>query len=322
MKKIQPKSNPNIFVGVDVSSTQLDLLVDGEEQVKGFDNTEAGRQALLKRLKGVANPWVVLEATGGYQDLLVEKLQEARIVVSTVNPRQVRDFAKACGQLAKTDALDARAILHFAKAIPVRPDNPPSAEKKRLKVLNRRRQQLVEHRSQELKRRRQSHDPLVIEDIDEHLSFLNERIKELDLRLREATEKDAGMSEQSKRLRSVPGVGPVLATTLLAELPELGKASPKEIAALVGLAPFNHDSGKHKGTRKIRGGRTLVRTILYCATAVAVRCNPVIKSFFDRLIAAGKLRKTALIAAARKLLVILNAMTKNQSAWNFPQPNR
>ena len=256
----------------------------------------------------------MLEATGGLELPVLAALGSAGLPVVAVNPRQVRDFAKAVGKLAKTDAIDAQVLAHFADAVrpSVRP--PPDAATQALGALITRRRQLVEMLTAEENRRKTAPMPIRA-DIQEHIAWLRKRLKGVDQELNLAVRSSSLWREQENLLRSVPGVGPVVSATLLADLPELGALGRKQIAALVGLAPLNRDSGTMRGKRTIWGGRASVRAALYMGALVGSRCNPVLRALYTRLLAAGKTRKLALTVCMHKLLTILNAMLKHRTAW-------
>jgi transposase len=256
----------------------------------------------------------VLEATGGLERLVTSALATAGLPVVVVNPRQVRDFARATGQLAKTDALDARALAHFADAIRPKPRTVPDTQTQELRTLLGRRQQLVAMRTMEQNRLAGTSGRLQ-RDITAHITWLNERLATLDDDLDTVLRSSPLWRENDDLLRSAPGIGPVCARTLVLELPELGTLTRQKIAALVGVAPLNCDSGTLRGRRMIWGGRARVRTVLYMATLVATRYNPRIKAFYERLLAAGKVKKVALTACMHKFLTILNAMLKHRKSW-------
>ena len=258
---------------------------------------------------------IVLEATGGYQRTLAAALASDGLPVAVVNPRQVRDFARATGQLAKTDAIDAKMLALFAERIRPEVRPLPEAEQQALAALVARRRQLLEMLQAERNRLSMAHKA-VQDELRAHIRFLEKRLDKANRALQEAIEASPIWRAKEDLLRSVPGVGPVLSATLLAELPELGRLSGREIAALVGVAPFNRDSGTLRGQRCIWGGRVSVRCALYMGTLVAVRHNPVLRRFYEQLLGRGKAKKVALVACMRKLLVILNAMMKTQTHWN------
>jgi transposase len=306
--------SPQIFVGIDVAKAHLDIALRPTGTRWTVANDEAGIAALVTQLHGMSPTLIVLEATGGLQRPVVAALTVAALPVVVVNPRQARDFAKATGQLAKTDALDARGLAHFADAIRPEPRPVPDAQTEELRALLARRRQLIAMRTAE-QNRLGSASRRLHADIEAHIAWLNARLAILDDDLDAALRASPVWREREDLLRSVPGIGPVCARTLVLDLPELGTLSRQHLAALVGLAPFHRDSGTLRGTRHIWGGRAQVRTALYMSTLVAVRYNPVLKAFYQRLRAAGKLAKVALIACMRKLLTILNAMVKHQTPW-------
>ncbi len=306
------------YVGIDVAKARLDVATRPGGDRWHVANDAAGVATLVTRLHELQPALVVLEATGGYERPVSAALSAAGLPVAVVNPRQARDFAKATGKLAKTDALDAQALAHFAAAVqpPVRP--VPDADAQALAAILARRGQVVAMLTAE-QQRAHTALPLVRERIAVHLAWLEEELATLDGELARAIREDPAWREHAALLRSVPGVGPVLATTLLADLPELGTLTRQQLAALVGVAPLNQDSGKRRGKRAVWGGRRRVRAVLYMATLAATRFNPVIKAFYDRLLAAGKAKKVALTACMRKLLTILNALLARRTRWQ-PQP--
>lgn len=307
-------SSPQIFVGIDVAKAHLDIALRPTGTRWTVANDEEGIADLVTRLRAISPTLIVLEATGGLQRAVVAALAAAALPVVVVNPRQVRDFAKATGQLAKTDTLDARALAHFAEAIRPEPRPVADADTEDLRALLARRRQLVAMRTAE-QNRLGSAPPRLHADIAAHIAWLNARLATLDDDLDAALRASPVWREREDLLRSVPGIGPVCARTLVLDLPELGTLSRQHLAALVGLAPFHRDSGTLRGSRHIWGGRAQVRTALYMSTLVAVRYNPVLKAFYQRLRAAGKLAKVALTACMRTLLTILNAMVKHQTPW-------
>ena len=306
------------FVGIDVCKAYLDVVQRPSGQKWRVANDAAGLEALVERLKSAAPILIVLEATGGLEIPVVAALAATQLPVAVVNPRQVRDFAKATGRLAKTDQLDAASLAHFAEAVrpTVRP--LPDAQSQALAALLARRRQLIAMLTAEQHR---LHTALaaIQARIVPHISWLQSELDRLDGDLQSQIENSSLWQAKSDLLQSTPGVGPTTAYTLLAALPELGQLSGKQIAALVGVAPFNNDSGKRRGQRTIWGGRATVRATLYMATLTATRCNPPIKTFYQRLLSAGKPKKVALTACMRKLLTILNAMVKHHTHWN-PAP--
>ena len=312
------KESPS-FVGVDVSQDRLDLALRPSGEAWEAPNDAQGIHAVVERLQELEPKLVVLEATGGFQYHLVAGLATEGIPVAVVNPRQVRDFARATGKLAKTDALDAHVLAHFAEALQPEPRPLPDATLRELEALVTRRRQLVEMITSE-KNRHRSATKRIRPQLQEHIRWLEDRLEELDRDLSDTIRSSPIWREQDQLLRSVPGVGPVLSATLLTGLPELGSLSRGQIAALVGVAPFNRDSGSFRGQRRVRGGRKRVRAATYMATLVATRFNPVLRDFYQRLCAAGKPKKVALTACMRKLLTILNAMIRDRRHWN-PAPS-
>jgi transposase len=303
-----------IVVGIDVSKEHLDV-VSSTGEPWSVSTDEAGLQALVQRLKPLAASRIVLEATGGFEAPVVAALGLAGLPVIVVNPRQVRDFAKSTGRLAKTDRLDAQVLVAFAVAI--RPEIRPLKDEQteELEALITRRRQLSSMLVSE--RNRLLTAPAVLRtELKAHITWLVRRIKELDRQLNERLRATPLWREQEQLFKSVKGVGPVTRIMLMARLPELGRLRGREIAALVGVAPFNCDSGQQRGERHIWGGRADVRSVLYMATCAAVRFNPVMRAYYERLCAAGKVRKVALTACMRKLLVILNAMARDRTPWN------
>ena len=303
-----------VFVGIDVAKAQLDIALRPSGERWAVTNDDAGIAALVTRLQAIAPQLIVLEATGSYQRAAVAALAVAGLPVAVVNPRQARDFAKATGQLAKTDALDARALAHFAEAVRPMPRPLPDAQADELRALLARRRQLVTMRTAE-QNRLGSALPRLQPDIQAHIAWLNTRLTTLDDDLDTTLRASPVWREREELLRSVPGIGPVCARTLLLDLPELGTLNRQRLAALVGVAPLNRDSGTLRGSRTTWGGRAHVRATLYMSTLVAVRYNPVLKAFYERLRAAGKAAKVALTACMRKLLTILNAMMKHHASW-------
>jgi transposase len=303
-----------VFVGIDVATAQLDIALRPTGERWAVSNDDAGIAALVTRLQEIAPQLMVLEATGTYQRAAVAALAVVGLPVAVVNPRQARDVAKATGQLAKTDALDARALAHFAEAVRPMPRPLPDAQADELRALLARRRQLVAMRTAE-QNRLGSAPPRLQADIQAHITWLNTRLAALDDDLDTTLRASQVWREREELLRSVPGIGPVCARTLLLDLPELGTLSRQRLAALVGVAPLNRDRGTLRGSRTTWGGRAHVRATLYMSTLVAVRYNPVLKAFYERLRATGKAAKVALTACMRKLLTILNAMVKHHTAW-------
>lgn len=301
-------------VGIDVSKHTLDVFDAGLERSEVVANTAAATEALATRLAGLGR-FVVLEATGRYDGRLRRSLETAEVSYARVNPGQARDFARAAGYLAKTDRLDARMLAELGRALRPKPAEPADTARERLGRLHRRRDQLVAMRKQERTRMSDLLEDDLLEDLQRHLAWLNAEIAVLDKRIAQAIAADVRLKEACRILRSLPGIGPVTATTLLALVPELGRRSPKTIAALAGLAPFNRDSGLHRGKRSIRGGRRRVREALYMAAFAACRSDTRFAATYRTLISLGKAHKLALIAVARKLLVTANAMVRDQQCF-------
>lgn len=309
-----------VFAGIDVSKRALDVALRPSGISWRSTNDETGIQDVVERLQGERPAVIVLESTGGLERRVVASLALAGLPVAVVNPRQVRDFAKATGRLAKTDALDAAVLAHFAQTIQPTPRPLPDAQAQRLTALVERRQQLVNMLTAE-KNRAQQALPAVRGHIQSHIAWLDQALQELDTELDQTLQASPLWREREQLLRSVPGIGPVTALTLIAELPELGQGSAKHVATLVGLAPLNRDSGAWRGTRAIWGGRRHVRAVLYMAAVVAVRHNPVLRVFYQRLLAAGKPKKVALTACMHKMLIILHALVRQQTPWQYaPAP--
>jgi transposase len=303
-----------IFVGIDVAKAQLDMALRPTGERWALTNDDAGIAVLVPRLQAIAPQLIVLEATGSYQRAVVAALAAAGLPVAVVNPRHARDFAKATGQLAKTDALDARALAHFAEAVRPMPRPLPDTQADELRAWLARRRQLVTMRTAE-QNRLGSAPPRLQPDIQAHITWLNTRLTTLDDDLDTTLRASPVWREREELLRSVPGIGPVCARTLLLDLPELGTLNRQRLAALVGVAPLNRDSGTLRGRRTTWGGRAHGRATVYMSTLVAVRYNPVFNAFYERLRAAGKAAKLALTACMRKLLTILNAMVKHHAPW-------
>jgi transposase len=301
------------FAGIDVAKDTLEVFITPDTR-KSFLNNDEGQTELARFLADIRPALVVLEATGGYQIPVVEAMALRNLAIVVVNPRQIRDFAKATGRLAKTDTIDAEMIARFAEAI--RPEARPlkDADAHRLQALVARRRQLVEMLTME-ENRLGTATQWTRPDIEAHIEWLTECINKVGKDIVSFIRKTPLWREKEDLLRSVKGIGPVVACTLLARLPELGKLNRKKISALVGVAPFNRDSGRYRGRRTIFGGRADVRAVLYMAALSAIRYNQVIKAFYERLVHAGKLRKVAITACMRKLLVILNAMVRTNTPW-------
>ncbi len=305
------------FIGIDVSKAHLDIAVYASPTAWQVDNDEAGLAALVQRLQLLAPTLIVLEATGGFELRLVAELAAAHLPVVVSNPRRVRNFARSIGKLAKTDKLDAQLLAHFAAAIRPEPRPLRTEEEERLTALLTRRRQIVEMLTVEKNRLHTVRAPLQA-DIAEHITWLTDKLAKLDAEIDQFIQGSALWSEKASLLNSVPGVGRITSSTLLALLPELGRLNRQEIAALVGVAPLNRDSGRQTGRRHVYGGRAAVRTVLYMAALSASKHNPKIRQFYEHLVQQGKEKKVALTACMRKLLVILNAMLRTKQAWRTP----
>ena len=307
-----------LWVGIDVSKARLDIAVKPLSRRWSETNDPEGITLLVEKLTPMRPSLIVMEATGGYEALAALCLAQAGLPVAVVNPRQVRDFARAQGRLAKSDRIDCGVLADFGRAMRPEVRALPDEQAQQLQAVLVRRRQVVEMLVAEKNRLLLAH-ARIQPCLKEHIAWLEQQLADLDHQLRKLLQQSPIWRENDKLLRSVPGVGPVMSTTLVAELPELGQLDRKQIAALVGVAPFNCDSGNQQGKRRIWGGRASVRTALYMATLSAKRYNPVIRVFYERLIAAGKLPKVALVACMRKLLTILNAMIRYQRAWQPSQ---
>ena len=303
----------DIVLGIDVAKAQLDVAVWPTGDTWTVPRSPDGLRRLQARVQALQPTRIVLEATGGYERAVVAALADRPVVV--VNPRQTRDFARAHGILAKTDALDAQVLARFAADVrpPVRPQ--PSKAVQHLRALVRERRQLVELRVATQHRRRQA-PPARRPRRDAHLALLRAELRDLDREVAAALQADPHLQARAAWLQSIPGIGPVAAATLLAEVPELGTCTRQQVAALVGVAPFNRDSGARRGRRSCWGGRAPVRAVLYMATLAATRLNPRLRACYQRLVAAGKPPKVALVACMRKLLVICNALCQRQTTWD------
>ena len=305
-----------IFVGLDVSKERLDVHVRPSSEPRwAVANDEGGIAALVTRLRALAPTLVVLEATGGYEVPAAAALAQAALPVAVVNPRQVRDYARATGQLAKSDTLDAEVLARFAEGVHPPARALPSAQAHALGELVARRRQLVDMLAAELNRRRQARDARLARRIAAHVSWLTRAVADLDEEITRIIRRSPVWRAAEDLLTSVPGIGDVTAQALIADLPELGLLDRRQIAALVGVAPITRESGRGRGRRMIGGGRAVVRRALYMATVVAIRYNPALSAFYRRLTAAGRPKKVALIAAMRKLVTILNAMLRDQRPW-------
>jgi len=308
-----------VYVGVDVSKAWLDVAIEPRGETMRAENNDRGISELIGSIRGLCLERIVVEATGGYESLLVETLYAAGLPVSLVHPARVRKFAQGMNWLAKTDKIDARLLARFGEKANPRLVEMPSEQEKQLGALVKRRKQVLEIVVAE-QNRLETADSSVRGYIESSLQALRGQLDELDAAIEAFVEQTPDLKMKQDLLQSVPGVGKITASTLTSQLPELGKCNRKEIAALVGTAPFNHDSGYKRGKRVVKGGRSAVRNVLYMATLTATRHNPVIKVFYDRLVKSGKEKKVALVACMRKLLTILNSMVRNHTTWQpaFP----
>ena len=305
----------DVTVGIDVAKAQLDVAVQPTGTTWTVARARGGLRRLQGQLEALRPTRIVLEASGGYERAVVAALSAAGLPVVVVNPRQTRDFARAHGILAKTDRLDARVLARFAAAVrpPLRPQ--PSAAVQDLQLLSRRRRQLVADRAAEPQRRRHARAHLDL-GFDPLAAALTAALAQVDRQLAALVQAEPALRARAAWLQSIPGIGPVTAAVLLAEVPELGTCSRQQVAALVGVAPFNRDSGAWRGRRSCWGGRAQVRAALYMAALTATRVNPTLRACYQRLIAAGKPPKVALVACMRKLLVLCNALCKSQTTWD------
>lgn len=308
---------PVRHVGIDVSKERLDVRSLPGDEAFSVANDPEGIDALVGRLRGTGPELVVLEATGRYERPAAMAIAAAGIAVAVVNPRQARDFAKATGTLAKTDKIDAFILARFAAAVEPPPSVLPDEEALALQAILTRRRQLLLMLTSEKNRLRMAPEA-VAGRIRAHVRWLEKELSHTDRELDEAVHRSEVWRENETLLRSVPGVGPVLARTLLAELPELGTIDHRRLSSLVGVAPFNRDSGKLRGKREVWGGRAPVRAALYMGALVATRHNPLLREFYERLLSAGKPKKVALVACMRKLLTILNALMRDRVTWRYP----
>lgn len=308
-------SESGLYVGIDVSKRGLDVDSYPESHPMQFSNDEAGCQQLCAKLLEMMPSGVIVEATGGLETAVVGMLAMAGLAVVVINPKQGRDFAKAIGVLAKTDTVDARVLARFGEAVkpPCRPIK--DGQLRQLEEVLTRRRQLVDMVTAEQNRKQQA-SARMAKEIDEHLQWLKRRIQGTDTDLDNAIKASPIWQAKANLLDSIPGVGKVTICTLLAQLPELGTLDRREISALVGVCPYSRDSGGYRGKRRIWGGRAAVRSVLYMATLVAIRFNPRLKQVYERLLAAGKLKKVAIIACMHKILIIMNAMLRNNTAWS------
>jgi len=309
----------NEYIGIDVSKARLDVAGHPIGKVWDVPNTEAGIKKLVKQLSKQPVKCITIEASGGLERAVALELALAELPVAVINPKRARDFAKATGQLAKTDRIDARCLAHFGAVMSPKLYQPPSHTERQLAAKLTRRRQIVKILANERNHLASTQEPTIRQQIKRHIAWLETELTDLDDDFKKHIATSKKLSEQANILYSVPGVGKVTTFTILADLPELGKLNRKEIAALVGVAPFNNDSGLRTGKRTTWGGRAAVRATLYMAALSASRCNAVIRNFYQRLLKAGKPKKVALTACMRKLLTILNTMFKTGQKWNPPK---
>ncbi|MFC1947275.1 IS110 family transposase [Chloroflexota bacterium] len=304
------------YVGIDISKDNLDVAVLPSKERRQYPNDHGGMNKLIPWLKKLPVEIVVMEPTGGYEALAVAALSSKRVPVAIVNARQIRQYARAKGILAKTDSIDALVMAEFAEAVKPEVRQIPNKETREIKMIVSRRRQLLEMMTAEKNRKTTAADSIK-PGIQAHIDWIKKEVEDIDKNLRGRIENSPVWQVKDNLLQSIPGVGKVLSSTILAELPELGKLNRKQIAALVGVAPYNCDSGKMRGKRAVWGGRAAVRSVLYMATVVGIIHNPVIKDLYDRLVDKGKAKKVALVACMRKLLVIMNAIMKTEKPWQY-----
>jgi transposase len=314
-------SHPHLtVVGIDVALHSLEVADTSSSHVRSHTYDEPGLQRLINDLHALAPQQIVMEATGGLERRLAQTLHHAGFNVAIVNPRQIRDFARAFNQLAKTDAIDARVIARFGQVVQPRSMPAPDQNALQLQALVTRRRQIIHGRAAESNRLARTDDPVVRQMIQAVIDLYDDQCAAVETRIADLTQRDESMKQRQELLRSTPCVGPATASVLIAELPELGRLNRQQIAKLVGLAPINRDSGLMRGKRTTGGGRVTVRNALYMATLVGTRRNPVISAFYQRLLANGKSKMVALVASMRKLLLILNTMLRTNQPWRTPQP--
>lgn len=302
------------YIGIDVSKTKLDIAQSSNNSLLQFTNTLEGFQELVKFLPAKKKTLIVLEATGGYEKFAANNLRKRGYNVAIVNAKRVRDFAKAGGRYAKTDGIDARVIMEFGKAFNPVPQHLITQEQDERQQNINRRAQLVKMIAME--KQHLEHAGSSAKSINKHLCYLEKELERLEVLLHRQIVEDPIMSEKLTKLNEIKGIGKIVAMNLLIHLPELGKINARQISALAGLAPYNKDSGQSKGKREIAGGRAAVRAALYMGILSACKFNPAIKKFYDRLIAKGKLKKVAMVACMRKLIVIVNAMLRDNTSWD------
>lgn len=306
-----------VFIGVDISQDRLDMVAYPTGQVWQYKNSNGGITKAIAKLRGLELKLIVMEATGGLEKPLCEALFQAGLPAAIVNPRRIRDFGRSMGILAKTDKLDAKVMAYFAAKIEPAPRPVQDKASQKLENLLTRRSQISDMIIAEKHRLKHGSDRLVQKHIRGHVNWLESELKDLEKELKDSIRQNSEFAEKVRLYQSMPGVGDNLSYNLVAKLGELGHLNQREIAALVGVAPLNRDSGKQRGRRMIWGGRATVRKALYMPALSAIRCNPVIRDLYQRLIAKGKLKKVALVACMHKMLTILNSMAKNNTPWNY-----
>jgi len=311
---------PQVIAGIDVAKHTLDVWIDSLHISFTSSNGPSGHRNLVKRLQKHGVNFVVFEATGGYELDAASAVDKAGIAIAIVNPRQVRDFARSTGQLAKTDTIDAKVICQYAQRNQPRKTELPDENTRALQELIGRRRQLIEMRTMESNRQDRARQKLVRKGIQEHIDAINQQIGEVEKAIRQRVDDDDRWSQRKEILTSVPGIGDVIANTLIAELPELGKLNRGQIAAIVGVAPHACDSGTLKGKRMIRGGRASLRCVLYMGVRRAITGNPLFKTMYDCMLAKGKPYKVIAMAIVRKLVVMLNVMVRRNEMWRTPCP--
>jgi transposase len=304
------------FAGIDISKEYLDVVVLPSKETRRYLNDHEGMYKLVPWLKRLKVEVVVMEPTGGYEALVAAALSSKKVPVAIVNARQIRQYARAMGKLAKTDKIDAMVMAEFAQAVKPEPRKLPDKETKEIRMLVSRRRQIMDMITAE-KNRKSTSSEAIKSGIQEHIEWLKKEVENLDNDLRKRIEDSPVWQEKDNLLQSIPGVGKVLSSTILGELPELGKLNRKQIAALVGVAPYNCDSGVMKGKRYTWGGRVAVRNVLYMASLASITHNHVIRYLYCRLLERGKAKKVAIVACMRKLLVIMNSIMRTQKPWQY-----
>jgi transposase len=304
-----------VYIGIDVSKDTLDMGAHPTGQIWQYKNSKSGIAKTVAKLKTISPKLIVMEATGGLEQALKNALDEAGLAVAVVNPKRVRDFGRSMGILAKTDKLDAKVMASFAAKVEPQPQPPRDKEEQALDNLVTRRSQLGDMLTAERNRLKDYLDQAVQRDIEAHIRWLEAKMTDLDKEVKERIKNNPAFAEKARLYKSMKGVGDVLASTLIAKLPELGHVNQREIGALVGLAPVNRDSGKFRGKRMIHGGRAMVRKVSYMPALSAMRFNPAIRDLYQRLRAKGKLQKVALVACMHKMFIILNSMARTKTLW-------